>query len=87
MLSLRWITNKSVVDHVNTFCVDLTEYGALIDYCRELLHSKIGCSVSFTRRQANRNAHSLARAAISFFSSYVFHLVPTYNVPSFGFWQ
>jgi hypothetical protein len=40
-----------------------TEFGAIIDKCRNLLALNKYCSISYVRRQANRVAHELAQAS------------------------
>lgn len=40
---------------------NLLEEGLLIDQCRSLLNSRVGVSLGFTKKHANRVAHLLAR--------------------------
>lgn len=96
MLALQWVMqlglsnvifeldSKIVVDNINGSCVEEVEFGSLIKLCRELLHSNTNCSVSFTRRHANRDVHSIARATLSFPSCYVFNSFPICNIPFNG---
>ncbi|XVE82765.1 hypothetical protein DITRI_Ditri16bG0032000 [Diplodiscus trichospermus] len=54
---------KTVVSDVSSLDNDVTEYGSIIDRCRDLLSSKPDFSVSFSRRLANEVAYVLAREA------------------------
>jgi len=49
------------------------EFGDLVAQCRNLLITNSGFKVSFIRRQANRVAHSIARASLTHPSPYIFN--------------
>lgn len=48
---------KSVVDHVKFTREDSTEYGLIIDQCKQLLLVKPNCNLEFVRREGNLVAH------------------------------
>ncbi|CAN1179659.1 hypothetical protein LINPERHAP2_LOCUS34321 [Linum perenne] len=52
---------KVVVDSLNCFENDSTEYGDLINCCRECLDRNPGFEVGFCRRDRNLIAHTLAQ--------------------------
>lgn len=62
---------KNVVDAVLTSCVDLLEFGCIVQSYKEALRSGSDFSVCFARRQANESAHSLARVSHSYASPHV----------------
>jgi len=57
--------NKLLVDLLQKSNLSLNEIGDLVSECKILLISKPDYVVSFVRRQANRIAHNIARAALS----------------------
>jgi ribonuclease HI len=69
--------SKLLVDLLGNTNPPLNEIGDLVSECRTLLLSNPDYVVSFVRRQANRVAHNIARAALSNPSPHVFHDVPT----------
>lgn len=56
---------------------DMSEVGAIVQECRDLLGSKSNFVVKFVMRQANVVAHSLARVATSSPSLHIFDSCPT----------
>jgi hypothetical protein len=65
-----------VVNYLNNKCHDSTEFGIIIETCRNLLTYFEHCKVSYVRRQANRVAHDLAQAARFNASRQVFNYCP-----------
>ncbi|XP_073295662.1 uncharacterized protein [Primulina huaijiensis] len=55
--------SKVVVEAINLEREDDSEFGAIISECREVLRQRPSFSVCFTRRQAIKVAHNLARAS------------------------
>ena len=89
--TLDWISNqqfddvdfvvdcKKVVDCVNSSLDDSSEFGCIINGCKQLLEDRFQNShVEFNRRQANRIAHELAQEALSNPSPHIIDDVPTY---------
>ncbi|XP_073275463.1 uncharacterized protein [Primulina huaijiensis] len=67
--------SKIVVEAISSETEDNSEFGAIISECREVIRQKPSFSVCFTRRQANKVAHNLARASC-------FHARPSiWNTP------
>ncbi|CAN1176910.1 hypothetical protein LINPERHAP2_LOCUS32791 [Linum perenne] len=64
---------KVVVDNLARFESDDTEYGDILNKCRELLDRNPGFEVSFCRRDGNRVAHTLAQQSWN-------HVSPIYGV-------
>jgi len=69
---------KFVVDAVNSSQVPHNEIGDIISRCQDLLSSHSQFIVSYVRRQANKVAHSIARASLSHPNPYIFDHVPSY---------
>lgn len=57
--------SKIVVDAVNSSCLDNTEFRDIITRCRILLNRNASFAVKFSRRQANKAAHSLTVAQVT----------------------
>ncbi len=58
------LDSKRVVDHVNSYEDDNSEFGCIIYTCRRLLQNRFQNShVEFNRRQVNGVTHKLALAA------------------------
>jgi ribonuclease HI len=68
--------SMQVVNYLNNKCHDSTEFGIIIETCRNLLLYFEHCKVSYVRRQANRVAHDLAQAARFNASRQVFNYCP-----------
>ena len=72
------VDSKTVADNIYRTQSGVSEFSVLISKCIHLLGTDLMNSVvKFIRRQANRVAHSLAKAALSEAS---FHI--HYNIPS-----
>lgn len=56
------------VQAVNNKSINRLEVGHMIQECRTILEQNLDFSVSFTRKQANRVAHLLARVPCEVFS-------------------
>lgn len=69
---------KVVVDLVNSPKEDLSELGDIIRDCHAFFSSLPNLNVRFIRRQANRVAHTLARATPSLSGTCDFYQVPHY---------
>ncbi|XP_024632655.2 uncharacterized protein [Medicago truncatula] len=69
---------KTIVDIVNSHQVPQNELGDIISKCKDLLSSHTGFVVNHVRRQANKVAHSIARASLSHPSPNVLYDVPDY---------
>lgn len=72
---------KLVVDAIISTYSPLNEFEDIISRCKTLLASHSNYSVTYVRRQANRVAHSIARASLSHPSPYLFHDVLDYLYP------
>jgi ribonuclease HI len=59
------IDSRSLVNALNTSNTPLNEFWDLVFQCKNLLLNNPDFVVSFVRRQANKVAHSIARAALS----------------------
>jgi len=57
--------SKIVIDAVNSELTPHNELGDIINRCKDLLASRNGYLVRHVRRQANKVAHTIARAALS----------------------
>jgi ribonuclease HI len=69
---------KRVVDYFNNGNNDISEFGAIIDDCRQRCISYFENSkVEFCRRQANEVAHNLAREATFLASPHDFNVMPS----------
>jgi ribonuclease HI len=62
---------KLVVDATISTSSPLNEFGDIISRCKTLLPSHSNYYVSYVRRQANRVAHNIARAAPTFSMMYL----------------
>ncbi|XVF64821.1 hypothetical protein PTKIN_Ptkin09bG0197400 [Pterospermum kingtungense] len=59
-----FVTDAQVVrDAIYSHCVDLSEFGCIVQQCCEILILKKDFSVHFVRRQADVVVHALAREA------------------------
>ena len=54
---------KVVVDAMHLSTVDLSEFGTIVQDCIYLLEQGVNFAIQFVQKQANRTAHSLARAS------------------------
>jgi len=68
---------KFLVDALTSPAVLISEFGNLVSQCRRLLSSNPDYVVSFVKRQANKVAHTIARASLSHPSLYTFNDVPS----------
>jgi len=59
------IGSRSLVNALNTSNTPLNKFGDLVFQCKSLLLNNPDFVVPFVRRQANKVAHSIARAALS----------------------
>jgi hypothetical protein len=57
--------NKTLVAALQAHNVPCNEFSDLVSECKSLLSCNSDYVVSFIRRQANKVAHSIARAALS----------------------
>jgi ribonuclease HI len=85
---IKWITSsgyhkvvfeldcKMVVDDIHNNYPNHSEYGSIIQDCKNILDLYNDFVVVFTRRQANGSAHALARAALSHASRSTFDVIP-----------
>jgi ribonuclease HI len=70
--------SKSVVDAIQYFHGGNSEFSLLVSHINNLLSSCRNFMVKFIKQQANMAAHSLARAAISWYSRCIFKTLPIY---------
>jgi len=69
--------SKILVDLLKSTNPPINEIGDLVSECKTLLLSNPDYVVSFVRKQANKVAHSIARATLSHPSPHVFREAPT----------
>jgi len=69
--------SKTLVEIIKSHATPHNELGDLIVQCRSFLNSNPDHVVSFNRRQANKVAHSIARASLSHPSPHIFYHVTT----------
>lgn len=69
--------SKVLSDALHTTSTLANEFGDLVSHCISLLVSRNDFVVSYVRRQANKVAHSIARASLSNPSPHIFRDVPT----------
>jgi len=67
----------SLVDALTSPAISISEFGNLVSQCRRLLSSNLDYVVSFVKRQANRVAHTIARASLSHSSPHTCNDVPS----------
>lgn len=67
----------TLADAIHTTSTHLNEVGDIISQFRGLLFINTDFKVSYIRRQANRVAHSTARASLSHPSPHLFYSVPS----------
>jgi ribonuclease HI len=70
--------SKSVVDAIQYFHGGNSEFSLLVSHINNLLSSCRNFMVKFIKQQANMAAHSLSRAAISWYSRCIFETLPIY---------
>ena len=68
---------KLLADDLSSSTVPNTEFGDLVSQCRILLSTNSDFTVLFVKRQANKVAHSIARASLSHPNPYIFNEVPS----------
>jgi len=68
---------RSLVNALYSTIVPLNEFGDLMIQWKNILLSNHDFVVSFVRRQVNKDAHSIVKAALSHLRPFVFHDVPT----------
>ena len=72
------LDSKRVVDHVNSYVDDNSEFGCIIVACRRLLHNSFQNShFEFNRRQVIGVTHKLTHAALLNPSSHVIDDAPS----------
>jgi len=64
--------SKTLVDAISARNITLNEFGDLVFECKSLLYSNPDYIMSSVRRQANKVAHNVARAALSHPSPHAF---------------
>jgi len=67
--------SKILFDAIASTTTPINEFGDLVTHCRSLLRNRLDFVVSYVRRQANRVAHSIARASLSHPNPHIFHHV------------
>ena len=67
-----------VVDAFYTTCDDNSEFGIAVQECRFLCRHRPNFYICFTRREANKTAHKLARESYMFTSPFYSALPPSY---------
>ena len=67
---------KPVADALSLPTTQNSELGDIISQCKSLIANNSDYVVLFVRRQANKVAHSIAKASLSNPSPYVCHDVP-----------
>jgi len=71
------LDSKIKIDDFHSRMVDVTEFGNIIDACRELFSTSFtNSTVKFIRRQTNVAAHALAREATSLTSPIIYYAIP-----------
>jgi len=71
------LDSKITRDDFHSRMTYITEFGNIIDECREQFFSSFTNSrVEFIRRQTNMAAHALAREAISLTSPTIYYAIP-----------
>jgi ribonuclease HI len=71
------LDSKIARDAFHSHTVDVTEFGHIIDACRDTFSTSFTNSrVEFIRRQANAAAHALAREATSLASPIIYYDIP-----------
>jgi ribonuclease HI len=68
--------SKTVVDAVHTNHHGISEFNSIISSITAMKHCYTNYEVKFTKRQANMAAHTLARAACSWFGRMFFDCIP-----------
>jgi ribonuclease HI len=68
---------KTIPDALSVNNIPENEFGDLIFQCKSLLLNRPDFVVSYVRRQANRVAHSIARASLCHPSPHIFNVVPS----------
>ncbi|MCH79557.1 retrotransposon protein [Trifolium medium] len=66
----------NVVQHLAKKIVNYTDFGSIIEKCKNVLNLIQNCKVNYVRRQANRVTQELAQVARSYASHYVFEYCP-----------
>ncbi|XVF57505.1 hypothetical protein PTKIN_Ptkin06aG0210800 [Pterospermum kingtungense] len=70
--------SRGVVDAINSNVEDMSEFGTIIGYRRNLLQIEYGFSLHFIKRQANGCAHSFARHSYFYTSPHVWTSFPSF---------
>ena len=70
--------SKIMVDAVNGFSSNLSEFGVIVGSCKKMLNQCMDVNVSFIKQQANRVAHALANAARFHACQYDWQEVPAF---------
>ncbi|CAN1804672.1 Putative ribonuclease H protein At1g65750 [Linum perenne] len=72
------VDSQLVANAIASGEVNTTEFGVLINRCREVLQANPGFRVCFIRRDRNRVAHELARRSFSLASRFVGYVSPNW---------
>lgn len=67
---------KVVVDAIKSSGADVSEFGSIVQHCKDLIRYEHEFSISFIRRQANECAHALAKVSRSYASPMVWSEPP-----------
>ncbi|RHN79799.1 hypothetical protein MtrunA17_Chr1g0181271 [Medicago truncatula] len=71
------LDSKITRDAFHSRKTDVSEFGSIIDACRDLFSNSFTNSrVEFIRRQANAAVHALAREATSLASPHIYYEIP-----------
>jgi len=71
------LDSKITRDSFHTRTVDVTEFGLIIEACREIFSTSFTNSqVEFIRRQTNAAAHALAKETTSLISPMIYYVIP-----------
>ncbi|XP_073283689.1 uncharacterized protein [Primulina huaijiensis] len=67
---------KVVVEAIKSSDVGISEFGSIVQSCKDIIRCEHEFSTSFIRRQANECAHALAKASCSYASPMVWSEPP-----------
>ena len=71
------VDSETTTDAFHSRRTDISEFGNIIDTCRNLFATSFTNSrVEFSRRQANAAAHALAREVTSLASPIIYYVIP-----------
>ncbi|CAN1191227.1 hypothetical protein LINPERHAP2_LOCUS40934 [Linum perenne] len=78
------IDSEIVAGAVNGGDEDLSEFGGIVERCKQFLLVRRDCSVVVVRRDRNKAAHELARQSFSLVSPSVWHTPPVWLENALG---